>query len=108
MDPGLRRDDEMGDGASHVADNNLSPQELAKNFPPHCRLIAAHRAAGDAPCATVKEQLRPSALLPALPAAEAAVVAMQTSNAAATISIVNLMASLPLRRQVFQARMAAR
>jgi hypothetical protein len=41
MDPGLRRDDEMGDGASHVADNNLSPQELAKNFPPHCRLIAA-------------------------------------------------------------------
>jgi hypothetical protein len=60
-------------------------------------LIAAQRAAGEAPCATLKEQLTPSALLPA---AKAALVALMqtTSNAAATISIVNLMASLPFWR----------
>jgi ABC-type arginine/histidine transport system permease subunit len=60
-------------------------------------LIAAQRPAGEAPCATLKEQLRPSALLPALPAAKAALVALMqtTNNAAATISIVNLMAGLP-------------
>jgi len=27
--PGEGRDNEMGDGAPHIADNNLSPQELA-------------------------------------------------------------------------------
>jgi hypothetical protein len=56
-------------------------------------LIAAQRAAGEAPCTTLKEQLRPSA---PLPAAKAALVALMqtTSNAAAAISIVNLMAGL--------------
>jgi ABC-type arginine/histidine transport system permease subunit len=66
-------------------------------------LIAAQRAAGEAPCATLKEQLRPSALLAALPAAKAALVALMqiTNNAAAAISIVNLMASLPFWRHTF-------
>jgi hypothetical protein len=43
---------------------------------------------------TLKEQLNPSALLPALPAAKAALVALMqiTSSAAVAISIVNLMA----------------
>jgi ABC-type arginine/histidine transport system permease subunit len=61
-------------------------------------LIAAQRAAGDAPCATLKEQLRPSALRLAVPAAKAALVALMqtTSNAAAAISIINFMASLAI------------
>jgi hypothetical protein len=68
-------------------------------------LTAAQRAAGEAPCATLKEQLRPSALLPA---AKAALVALMqtTSNAAAAISIVNLMASLPFWRQAFPSHCA--
>jgi len=56
-------------------------------------LIAAQRATGEALAGTLNEQLKPSALLPGLSAAKAALVAlMQNSNsAAATISIVNLM-----------------
>jgi ABC-type arginine/histidine transport system permease subunit len=55
--------------------------------------MAAQRAAGEPDFATLKEQLKPSALL-ALPAANAALVALMqnTSNAAATISIASLMA----------------
>jgi hypothetical protein len=70
---------------------------LAWNFPPHCRLIAAQRAAGEASFATLKEQPKPSALLLALPAADAALVALMQDmkSAAAAISIINLMASLP-------------
>jgi hypothetical protein len=66
---------------------------LAKNFPPHCRLIAAQRAAGEALAGTLNEQLKPSALLPLSPAAKAALDAvMQNSkNAAAAISMVSLM-----------------
>jgi hypothetical protein len=66
-------------------------------------LIAAQRAAGDAPCATLKEQLTPSALLADLPAAKAALVALMqtTNNAAAAISMVNLMADLPFWRHAF-------
>jgi hypothetical protein len=65
---------------------------LAKNFPPHCRRIAVQRAAGEAFAGTLNEQLRPSALRP--PAAKAALVAVMqdTSSAAMTISIINLMA----------------
>src|SRR3977135_3241239 len=57
--------------------------------------MAAQRAAGEMDFATLNEQLRPSALRPALPpAANAALVALMQniSSAAATISIVNLMA----------------
>jgi hypothetical protein len=81
---------------THIADSILSPQELAANFPPHCRLIAAQRAAGEALAGTLKPQLRPSALLPVLPAAKAALEALMqtTSNVAATISMVNFMARL--------------
>jgi hypothetical protein len=67
---------------------------LAKNFPPHCRRIAAQRAAGEAFAGTLNEQLRPSAVRPALPpAAKAALVAVMqdTKSAAITISIANLM-----------------
>jgi ABC-type arginine/histidine transport system permease subunit len=68
---------------------------LAWNFPPHCRRIAAQRAAGEAEFATLNEQLRPSALRPALPAAYAALDALMqtTSNAVAAISIATLMAN---------------
>jgi ABC-type arginine/histidine transport system permease subunit len=71
---------------------------LAWNFPLHCRRIAAQRAAGEAEFATLNEQLRPSALRPALPAAYAALDALMqtTSNAAAAISIASLMA-IPFR-----------
>src|SRR5262249_44625430 len=64
-----------------------------QNLPPHCRLIAAQRAAGDAPLAALKEQVRPSALRAAW-AANAALVAVRqnTRMAVAMISIVNLMA----------------
>jgi hypothetical protein len=74
-----------------TADTILSPQVLAQNFPPHCRRIAAQRAAGEASLATENEQLMPSALRPA---AKAALVAARqnTSKAAATISISSLMA----------------
>jgi ABC-type arginine/histidine transport system permease subunit len=67
---------------------------LAKNFPPHCLRIAAHRAAGEAFAGTLNEQLKPSALRAALPAAKAALVAemQNTRSAAAIISIVSLMA----------------
>jgi hypothetical protein len=74
------------------------PQALAKNLAPHCRRIAAQRAAGEADLPTLKLQLRPSAWTPglaALPsAAKAALVALMqhTSSAAAKISIINLMA----------------
>jgi ABC-type arginine/histidine transport system permease subunit len=57
--------------------------------------MAAQRAAGETDFATLNEQLRPSALRPALPpAANAALVALMQNNssAAAAISIVNLMA----------------
>jgi ABC-type arginine/histidine transport system permease subunit len=56
-------------------------------------LIAAHLAAGDAFADTLNEQLNPSALRPALPAANAALVEMMqnTKSVAATISINNLM-----------------
>jgi hypothetical protein len=68
------------------------------NFPPHCRLIAAQRAVGEAPFATLNAQLDPSALQPMVPCAKAALVALtqMTSSAAAAISIINFMAhSLP-------------
>jgi ABC-type arginine/histidine transport system permease subunit len=57
-------------------------------------LIEAQRAAGEALAGTLKEQLKPSALRPALPAAKAALEALMQnkSSAAAAISIVNLMA----------------
>jgi hypothetical protein len=67
---------------------------LAANFPPHCRLIAAHRAAGEALAGTLNAQLNPSALLPAAKAALVALMQM-TSSAAAAISIINLMAIAP-------------
>jgi hypothetical protein len=57
--------------------------------------MAAQRAAGEAFAGTLNEQLRPSAVGPALPlAAKAALVAVMqdTSSAAMTISIINLMA----------------
>jgi ABC-type arginine/histidine transport system permease subunit len=56
--------------------------------------MAAQRAAGEAFFATLNAQLTPSALRPDLAAAKAALVALMqnTSRAAATISIVNLMA----------------
>ena len=57
--------------------------------------MAAQRAAGEAFAGTLNEQLRPSAVRPALPlAAKAALVAVMqdTSSAAITISITNLMA----------------
>jgi ABC-type arginine/histidine transport system permease subunit len=56
--------------------------------------IAAQRAAGDEFLAALNEQLRPSALRAALPAAKAALVALMQniSRAAAAISMVNLMA----------------
>jgi hypothetical protein len=56
-------------------------------------LIAAQRAAGEAFCGTPKEQLKPSAARPVLPAAKAALVAVMqtTNNAAAAISIISLM-----------------
>jgi hypothetical protein len=65
-------------------------------------LIAAQRAAGEAPAGTLNAQLRPSALLPGLPAAKAALVAVMqnTSKAAAMISMVNLMAFLPIYRGI--------
>jgi hypothetical protein len=60
-------------------------------------LIDAHRAAGDALAGTLNEQLNPSAERPILPAAKAALVALiqNTNNAAAAISITNLMAHPP-------------
>ena len=64
-------------------------------------LRARHaRAAGEAPGATLNEQLNPSALLTALPAAKAALVALMqnTRSVAAAISIVNLIAGLPSPR----------
>jgi hypothetical protein len=57
--------------------------------------MAAQRATGDAFAGTLNEQLRPSAVWPALPlVAKAALVAVMqdTSSAAMTISIINLMA----------------
>jgi hypothetical protein len=57
--------------------------------------MAAQRAAGEALAGTLNEQLKPSALRPALPlAAKAALVAVMqdTKRAAITISIANLMA----------------
>jgi ABC-type arginine/histidine transport system permease subunit len=56
--------------------------------------MAAQRAAGEAFAGTLNEQLRPSAVRPALPpVAKAALVAVMqdTSSAAMTISIINLM-----------------
>jgi len=76
---------------------------LAWNFPPHCLRIDAHRAAGEALAGTLNEQLNPSAARPVLPAAKAALVALMqnTSNAAAAISITNLMAHPPLNYRDF-------
>jgi hypothetical protein len=58
-------------------------------------LIAAQRAAGEALAGTLKAQLNPSAVLPDLPAAKAALDAemQNSSSAAAAISMVSLMAS---------------
>jgi ABC-type arginine/histidine transport system permease subunit len=63
-------------------------------------LIAAQRAAGEAPFATLKEQLRPSALRPALLAAKAALVALMqnTKSAAAAISMINLIGAFSLEQ----------
>jgi hypothetical protein len=60
--------------------------------------MAAQRAAGEAFAGTLNAQPSASALLPGLPAPKAALVALMqnTRSAAATISMVNLMArSLP-------------
>src|SRR5262249_35906959 len=62
------------------------------NFPPHCRLIAAQRAAGEAEAGTLKPQLRPSALLPSFPAAALETLTQMTSSAVAMISIASRMA----------------
>jgi hypothetical protein len=62
--------------------------------------MAAQRAAGEAFAGTLNEQLRPSAVRPTLPlVAKAALVAVMqdTSSAAITISIINLMARPPLK-----------
>jgi hypothetical protein len=56
-------------------------------------LIAVQRAAGEAPCGTLKEQLRPSALLPA--AAALVALIQNTNSAAAAISMISLMAIPP-------------
>jgi hypothetical protein len=55
--------------------------------------MAAQRAAGEAFWGTLNEQLKPSALRPGLPAAKAALdtLTQHTSNAAAAISMINLM-----------------
>jgi hypothetical protein len=55
--------------------------------------MAAQRAAGDALAGTLKAQLSPSALLPASPAAKAALDAVMQNkrNVAAAISMVSLM-----------------
>jgi hypothetical protein len=74
-------------------------------------LIAAQRAAGDASFTTLKEQLKPSALRAALPAAKAALVALMQNirRAAAAISIINLMApSLQLFLDAFFMRTGIR
>jgi ABC-type arginine/histidine transport system permease subunit len=62
-------------------------------------LIEAQREAGEALAGTLKEQLNPSALLLALPAAKAALVALMQNNSstAAAISIINLMADSSLK-----------
>jgi hypothetical protein len=59
--------------------------------------MAAQRAAGEVFFATLNAQLRPSALRPDLPAANAALVALMqnTKSAAAAISMINLMAHPP-------------
>ena len=55
--------------------------------------MAAQRAAGGAFAGKLNEQLKPSAVRPALVAKAALVAVMQdTSSAAMTISIINLMA----------------
>ena len=83
---------------SQFAESSLSPQVLAVNLPPHCRLIAAQRAAGDAFGGTLNEQLSPSADGPILPAAKAALEALtQTSRTtAARISMTSFMARVSL------------
>jgi hypothetical protein len=63
-------------------------------------LSAAQRAAGEAFWGTLKAQLKPSALLAALPAAKAALLAVKQNTKivaarAAMISVVNLTADLP-------------
>jgi hypothetical protein len=56
-------------------------------------MIAARRAAGEALAGTLNEQLKPSAILPALPAAAVLVALTQNINhAAAAISIISLVA----------------
>jgi hypothetical protein len=55
-------------------------------------MIAARRAAGEALAGTLNEQLKPSAILPALPAAAALVALMQNINHTAAISIARLVA----------------
>jgi hypothetical protein len=74
---------------------------LAKNFPPHCRRIAAQRAAGDALAGTLNPQLKPSALRPGLSAANAALemLTQHSRSAAAAISINNLIAKSSLSRR---------
>jgi hypothetical protein len=89
--------DDFAQGVRHLpqlGDSSSSPQVLAQNFPPHCRLIAAQRIAGDASCETLNAQLTPSALRPVLPAAKAALdtVTQITRSTAAMISIISLMA----------------
>jgi hypothetical protein len=66
-------------------------------------LIDAQRAAGEALAGTLKEQLKPSAARPVLPAAKAALVALtqNTSNAAAAISITNLMGASSSKLSLF-------
>jgi len=70
-----------------MSDSVLSPQQLAKNLPPHWRRITSQRARGAA--LAEAEKLSPSALCPILSAAKAALVAVmqQTKRAAAMISI---------------------
>src|SRR5712671_4759313 len=96
MGPGLRRDDESR--RDYRPENSHRRQHLVAAIIGE-KLSAALSvdgcAAGEALAGTLNEQLRPSALRPALPpAAKAALVAVMqdTSSAAMTISIINLMA----------------
>jgi hypothetical protein len=67
--------------------------------------MAAQRAAGEALAGTLNAQAKPSAFLPGLPAANAALVALMqnTKSAAATISMVSLMAKSSRGRDIVRA-----
>jgi hypothetical protein len=99
IDPGLRRTTAAFSRATSTSHPSHRRQQLVAaivGVELSAALTLDRRAAGGgrALAGTLKEQLNPSALLPALPAAKAALVALMqiTSSAAVAISIVNLMA----------------